>query len=37
MSFEAWSKTILLELFSDELTELQREYLNEKQIEQLKL
>lgn len=37
MSFESWSKTILLELFSEELTEPQREYLQGHQIEQLEL
>lgn len=37
MSFESWSKTILLNLFSDQLTESQREYLIGNQVEQLKL
>lgn len=35
MSFESWSKTILLNLFSEQLTELQREYIKGVQFEQL--
>lgn len=37
MSYESWSKTILLELFSDQLTVSQKKYLNSYQFEQLEL
>lgn len=37
MSFESWSKTILLELFSEQLTELQQDYLKEVHDEQLSI
>lgn len=37
MSFESWSKTILLNLFSEQLTEPQRNYIKEHKIEQLEL
>lgn len=35
MSFESWSKTILLELFSESLTDFQKEFLKEQSVEQL--
>lgn len=37
MSFESWSKTILLNLFSEQLTEPQREYIKGHKNEQLGL
>lgn len=37
MSFESWSKTILLELFSDQLNDSQKKYLNSAQFEQMEL
>lgn len=37
LSFESWSRTILLELFSDCLPELQRKYLKRDQSVQLKM
>ena len=37
MSFESWSKTILLNLFSEQLTKPQREYIEGHQIQQLEI
>lgn len=37
LTFESWSRTILLNLFSDQLTDLQRNHLNKEKFEQLKL
>ena len=37
MSFESWSRIILLNFFADKLTEEQRNYLNGNQFKQLEL
>lgn len=37
MSFESWSKTILLNLFSEQLTKPQREYIEGHQVQQLEI